>query len=503
MALAAGAADVVLELRDADDVEAWLCGGLCLARIGERDAAALSRAGAWTAALIGETPQLPPAGVVADIGALLSGSPLDATAALPVQAPRLDAALRGYEDHVLGRLVADRRFEAVADALARLPDDRRPLGVALVVEHLLERLGHPALLSVNPGVARRMLSRPGEELLERGMGEAVALTAATAEPEPGSLLELLVDGYEALVQSARRARQLLDDRDAFVLEHLDVLRGRAERLAVEQVVEVAEALERAVPKRVRAPARRGPTPTTIADESAYPTGGFSSISNMGSMENLVSSELVYMERSDEVDLFDVRYAEGELLYYTRDESVMVRQRHVLTIGLMPDLTRARFKDADMPTQRIVAVLGFLLCAVRRLSDWLSDDALTIRVVFIGHAAEHAALGAERELTRLLLREWIDKDVVSVSAQTLDEAIDFVLTASKGATADLMLISAGEQTPALPPDPALSWLILDASEARPKIHLPPRRARDLRIGPPAQDAWQAWREATRALLPLLL
>ena len=62
----------------------------------------------------------------------------------------------------------------------------------------------------------------------------------------------------------------------------------------------------------------GDAPTQLEEESAFPVGGFSSISTVGSLENLVTSELIYMDdpndpASERPDQFDVRFVEGDLL----------------------------------------------------------------------------------------------------------------------------------------------------------------------------------------------
>ncbi|MFP2927326.1 hypothetical protein ACLESO_19440 [Pyxidicoccus sp. 3LG] len=176
-------------------------------------------------------------------------------------------------------------------------------------------------------------------------------------------------------------------------------------MALEQAVEAAEALSRTLPPKLRARPVSGPTPTTLEDEAAFPQGGFASVSNVGSLENLVTSELVYMEDEPDLDLFDVRYVEGELLYYTRDESVAVRRRRVITFVLLPGLADARVKDAGLRWQRAVVALGLVLCLVRRLSKWLGHEDLRFRVVFPQDGTGTAPLEAERGLCELLLREW--------------------------------------------------------------------------------------------------
>jgi hypothetical protein len=142
--------------------------------------------------------------------------------------------------------------------------------------------------------------------------------------QQGEVANALAEGYLALVRASRRGGPVLTDGDVFALENLAVLRTAAQRLALQQVAEVAAALEARLPKRVR---RRGRRDSRVAarveERDTYPIGGFSSVSTSESRENLVTSELIYMDRGRgrKVDLFDLRYVEGELLYRTRDESV--------------------------------------------------------------------------------------------------------------------------------------------------------------------------------------
>src|SRR5205823_4648221 len=93
----------------------------------------------------------------------------------------------------------------------------------------------------------------------------------------------------------------------------------------------------------------------------------------------------------------LRYVEGELLFYTRDDSVFRRHRHVIGIALGPDLDDARVKDRELPWQRLVLALGLVVAAVRWLTDQLGDQALTIHVAF-----PPKLLAEERAILSLLL-----------------------------------------------------------------------------------------------------
>ena len=478
------------DLRDAEAAERWLATGLCLTRLSRPTAERLRPAVRWVLAAVAESPALPPAGVVLDVGGLLAGEPLESNHALTPADVELRQAIQQYEEQLLGRLAADTRFEAAVDAFAKLDTELRPAAVAVIIDHLLDRLDYGARTSVNPAAARRALQRPPGELLEAGLaGVREAGSAAAAS---------LARSYRELARRARHAHRLLNDRDIFVLENLDVLGSRGQRLAIEQIVDAAEQLTRALPNRVRKPAPRGPTPTTLEDESNYPTGGFSAISNAGSIENLVSSELVYIDDGPEIDLFDVRYAEGELLFYARDDNVLVRRNRVFEFVLHPDLVGARFKDADLPWQRLVIGLGLVNCLVRRLIGWLDEQGLTFRLTFVEQGRD-TPLTSERALCRLLFGEWIERGLLTVETAAETELIgERAVEQTRAAAVDIVSISCGARFEHLRAK-HLRQLDLDLSAPHPKL-LRSGRADD---GATERDPWQAWADMARTMIHALL
>src|SRR5262249_41207132 len=143
-------------------------------------------------------------------------------------------------------------------------------------------------------------------------------------------------------------------------------------------------LEAALPRhKVRPRSGRQEVPTRVLDEDTYPVGGFSSLSTRGSVESLLHSQLAFMEKQDRPDLFDIKFLRDELLYYSRDDNQFLRRRRTFVFALFPDLVQARFKDAALPFQRIVLLVALLVVAVRKLSEWLSTDALYFKFVFMG------------------------------------------------------------------------------------------------------------------------
>jgi len=526
MAQTAQAAARVVEIRDRALAQRWLAGGLVLERLARPTTASVREVAPWLQATLAEVPAIPSAGVVADVGRLLHGAALDLGQALVPDDRRLRAALHAYEDQVLGRLAADRRLEAAAHAVARLPPALRPPAVGVTIAAVLGRLNGLVRGALTPALARQIAARPVEELLQNGLA---------AVSDPGPARELLIDGYEALARAARQSRSLLTDADVFVLEHLSVLGTLSQRLLSQEVAAAAEALTAPLPRRL--PFRRRPAgtrATKLEDESAYPIGGFSSIATVGSLENLVTSELIYMDDpteapnrgaepaspgrgaggsepsqgSDEIDLFDMRYVEGELLYYTRDEAIHVRTRRVITLLVDPKLVEARWKDAELPWQRLTLGLGVILGMVRVLAEWLGDEELRFRVVFLKDGVRPSPLGAERELLGLLLGEWRERGMVDVDEGELATEIAAMAQASRRALVDA--IALGLEAAPRPEglDRRVTWGALRlggpagaAVFAGSAADDEPRDAGS--DAEDADDALRAWQDGLRALLRHLL
>lgn len=476
------------ELRDRQAAEEWLAAGLCLGRFAPASREGLAAAATWLAAAHAEIGGLPPPGVVSDFGAALLAGARDLGPPRAIADERLRDALRLYEDQVLGRLASDPRFDGACDAAARLPEHLRRDAVAFLLSSFLSRIGFGAGVSLSPGITRDLAGQPSEELLQRGLARL---------QRPGEVVDALAEGYLRLVRAARHGGSVLTDADVFALENLGVLRTLAQRLALQQVAEAAAELEVSLPRRVVRGGRRGHRAAArLEEQDTYPIGGFASVSTSGSLENLVTSELIYMDRgaSRDVDLFDLRYVEGELLYYTRDESVFLRNRRVFTFVLRPELAQARFKDPGSRWQRLVIALGLLLCLVRRLSDWLSEEALLFRVVFLGDGA----LSAERELCALLFREWIVKGAAEIAeARGLEDALGDAAARARTAESDVLVLGMGTaRKEALQRDPRVQVHELDVASAAPVLRAVGAGASSGEPQAPASAAvsastWDSW------------
>ena len=468
------------ELRTAADVASWLAAGLVLRRMPGDDDHAQA-----IIACANELPSLPPAGVIADVAALLGGARLGLPGAVAAD-EALRASIRAYDDDVLARLVTTPRFDDVLAAYAHANVRDQPAAVALVVGALCERAGFTGV-SVSPAALRRALARPRDEREAAGRAELYGTPVA----------QRLADAYLRLARGARQSRALVDDREVFAVDHLSVLRDLGGRMTADHIASAAEAIARTLPRRLP-PNRmhRGVRDTSLADDSLYPAGGFSAITPGGSnanIENLVTSELVYMEDGPGPDVFTLRYVEGELLYYTRDDSVFRRHRHLIGIALGSDLDDARVKDRELPWQRLVLALGLVVATVRWLTEQLGDQALTVQLAF-----PPKLLAEEREIIALLLEGEIARGTVVIAEQTWRDTIESASSAMSSSIADVVVLSLGT-TPDIPK--GLRALHVNLAGVAPTVaELAPRHSEPNEPGP---DSWVEWCEGAEDLLRWLV
>jgi len=396
----------VVVLRDPEEAQRFLLQGLCLQRATSASASTVKHILEWALEITAGGQPLLPLGVIADFGHTAYGVDRDGRGPreFPIIHGLPPTLLRSYEDHVLGKVYADWSFERASDAMRRYQGRDRAIGLAYLIRQFRER-ANVGGVELSPGNIRSLFEAQPEELLRRGWD---SLTEHGLSP-------LIVELYDSLIAATRGMAEILALEDVIALEQRTALADMGQYVAHRQVLQTAGRLEERLPKhKIKPLAGRQEVPTRVLDEDTYPVGGFASISTKGSVESLLHSQLAYMEREAELrpDLFDVKYLRDELYYYSRDENQFLRRRRAFVFCLYPDLVKARYKDPDLPVQRIVMVLGLLLTAVRKLSEWLSTDALKFEFLLI-QDKETKPLGQEGALLEMLLREQIANDTVKI------------------------------------------------------------------------------------------
>jgi vWA domain found in the FtsH ternary systems/N-terminal helical region fused to the FtsH ternary system vWA domain len=403
-----GTAMNVYEIRDLDEVRTFLYQGLWLQRTVPPTAETVKPALEWCLEVLARGHPLPPVGFVADLGHVAFDMDWEGKAARhKAVVPNVPSQLLPtYEDHVLGKIYADWSFSSATESLRRYKEGRhRARGLAFVLEQFRQRAGFDGV-EFAPSVIHSVLDSPPDEILRLGYE---SLQNEGLRPYIRSL-------YESLITATRLLTEVLAPEDLIELQQGTALDEEGERLAFRHVVQAGLALEASLPRhRVRPLARRQEVPTRVLDEDTYPVGGFSSISNRGSVESLLHSQLAYMDDDeDRPDLFDIKFLRDELLYYSRDENQFLRRRRSFVLAFFPDLIqRIRFKDTELPWQRGILLLAVLFVAIRKLIEWLNTDALLFELVFIIPPGQPRsfALEAEYELLTRLFREQVANNTV--------------------------------------------------------------------------------------------
>jgi hypothetical protein len=338
-----------------------------------------------------------PLGLVHDLGFLLLRGRdfrFSSSRDLAVWPEEERAERLAYEDRVLGRWALDPSVVDAHVAIAGMPAETREAAVTHAVGLALAR-------------ALRPLANDGR----LAAGNPAHLRALA--PEVLAQLPVRFEDWRALVDTrwtgwAREQLQacttalpvgrLLSAGDLWEIAHLPDLPSESARLALRElhglmddIGPVSTAAALALGRR----AREVPVEQETADH--YPAGGFDAVSTRGAYENLVRSEIAYVgvkaEPGDRIDLFDIRAAEGELLYYTRDESPLLdARRDALVILDRP--AEMRHKHPRLPAQLIVVAQALALALQADLVRVFGPAAA--RLTLAWHAQGPADEEAARE-----------------------------------------------------------------------------------------------------------
>ncbi len=283
------------------------------------------------------------------------------------------------EDRVLAALLRD---PSVLAAHVLVAGARSEAQEAVLAHAVIEVL--PALLSstwptVSVGRTRALL-------------ESVKATALGPTLGANDLDSLDDDDVFAvaqqLVQVQTPSSTLVSAEALWELLHLEQVPSEATRMALRTVHRLSAAMPSPSPEVLRQLRdRRAQVPTEDVDVDTFPAGGFDAMSTRGTFENLVRSEVGYVGVGAEddaraPDLFDVRFVEGELLFYTRDESPLLQRQRVLSVQLH-DVQQLRHKRAELPSQTLVLCEACVLRAFADLQGAVSAHAIQLQLWLSG------------------------------------------------------------------------------------------------------------------------
>ena len=380
-----------------DQARRVLARGLARQRVARPSLTTIRRALGWALEITASGESPPPIGLLADLGHLILGtdepeaanpSPSDRNAGEEaifltnaVHDPHLDRLTRRYDDLVIGKFLADPTFQRGAEAVRHYPEADRVKGVAYLITRVVERAGVTGPI-LSPAALRNMAGLPNEGL--RNLLETVLEPGDDPETDARERAREIHE-LDTLTRAIRDMGEALAPEDLFELEERTALEQFGQRIALRQTVAMIQQFLNHLhvdPPRASNPNRR--VATRLLEEDAYPVGGFSSLSNRGSLESLLHSQLAFMEPLDSnaprPDLFDIKFVRDELLYYARDENAFYRRHRVTFVILRADLARTRVKDPESPRQRIIMLLAFLVAAIRSALERLGEESLVFELI---------------------------------------------------------------------------------------------------------------------------
>jgi hypothetical protein len=326
-----------------------------------------------------------------------------------------------YEREFLARLIQAPDFQRALEILRFAPADGLDARRERLIALLLERFApcYPEQAILNPALLRDFPMPEAKDDAAMAIREARWAEEVAGDP---AFFRTGVEGFLDALSRGQRWGDLLRAEDFFELEHWDELPTDHLRLGCRQIIESTRRLGEIDPRRVNLADSESETETAFLDETYYPTGGLAGLANRGTTENLVLSELLYMEEevAPGASLFDLRYLEGELLYYARDSGQLRRKRR--TIHFVVDLGDAfHAKSAGHDYQFSVLVLSLFLRLFRDMAKVFERDSVVARFHVLHRGAQPEPLERELNALRALLADeirlgWVELRVVKELAE---------------------------------------------------------------------------------------
>jgi len=315
-----------------------------------------------------------------------------------------------YENRVLNRVLSLPIFYECSDVLEE-KGKRREI-IVLFLERLLEPFKEaplPFLLttpyavrstqapsSITPEEASKDLDQFISENWPEVFSEGTSFSFCELQ------CQIVSDFFEMLP-----LHKTLGPEDVFIARHYDLLGNRAQRLVVRKISEFEGLLGSAPPPPSEWAPESPEVKVDLEDAGFFPQGGLDEMATRGSIENLVQSQLALIEDTKGPDLFSLRYIEGELLYYTRDEGQLLRRSRA--VHLLCEMNEDYdFQYPGQPSRLSVLLKSFLNQFVEDLFSVFESDSLQIILHAIGKQGKELA-----KLWGIRFSERVEKGEVQV------------------------------------------------------------------------------------------
>jgi hypothetical protein len=284
------------------------------------------------------------------------------------------ATLRDYREHVLAKLAESRRTSSLVDSFRALSAHDKQDAFAMLLRALLQRAQVAAPFSTSTRVVEQIFR---DRLAGR---TSVESDRSLSREQTHAASERVFDFYRSLTAALRPKRELVSEWDLYCVRNVSRLRALSAKVFLQQLFEASASLRPLLFAR----ARRDHFGSELQrDDGAFPLGGYATLSNRGSLENLVPSELSMFDVKveDGISMFDVRWFERELLYFDRDDATAPRKVRRFRFVWSDPSGLSRFRDEGARFQRLIYSFAsaWLLFALGR--RYLGQAAIHIDCTF--------------------------------------------------------------------------------------------------------------------------
>lgn len=274
--------------------------------------------------------------------------------------PRIPAPEDSLERELLFAIASGEGFEHLEGIFALAGGSPRAGFIAGVMEQVIDRLPDFAC--------------PEIQFTTRDLDEALG---GKQPPDTSFPVEAVLPiVYRDALNGLNRRPFKLGQADLFEIGHPHLFRKPADRTFYRRLMSGMRGLSMFARGTFTL---REELPMVVArygEAKMLPLGGYDSLTNKGDIASLVPSELGFIDDSMEVDLFDYKYCENQLLYFKREEGAVFRIRRHLRVHL--PLTP--FFEHE---RHLGLLFAWCLVFAERVIETFTKDIVRIEYVFSG------------------------------------------------------------------------------------------------------------------------
>ncbi len=294
------------------------------------------------------------------------------------------------EEELLDKICIGTGFEHLEGVFILAGTKADPAFFSGVVEQIVDRI---------PGFHHEAVNFSDSDL-DRSLQIGLA-------PDPAFNADEVLDSvYRDTLEALQREPFRLQSTDLFEIAHPDLFPKPANRtfyrVMMSFVAGITTWASGVFTLREEAPM----VVSRFGEPQMLPLGGYDALTNKGDISSLVPSELAYIDESMEVDMFDYKVLENQLMYFKREQGAVFRIRRLLFVRL--DLTM--FMEHE---KHLGMLFAWCLVLSEKLIETFCKDIIRIRFQFLGF--KPSTLVDACEFFRLLLHEKGNGERVTVES----------------------------------------------------------------------------------------